>query len=135
MHDLCYVFDMHVLDASDVASSHVSKWWTPFAPYVQIVRSGSPIIQSNQEEWILYQSQAAISDLNGYGRRGHQLKLLTCGPQGHGGIHLLRHQADGFTMWNGAMPTLYGFGWALWTGGTLVAGDCVQFNAVYRKVR
>jgi hypothetical protein len=132
MHKLAYVYDQHILTAGEVAATHVSKWWTPCAPFVQTITSGAPALQTPGQEWWLFQAQVAVASVTGYGRQGHQMKLLTLGPPGHGGIHLQPHQQNnGMAVWTGMCPTQYGFGWALWTGGRLVAGDVVQFNACY----
>jgi hypothetical protein len=135
MKRLQYVFDQHVLTAGQVAATHVSKWWTPGERYEQVVTAGGPVCDEPGEEWELYQCQVSVGSALGYGRQGHQVKLLTNGPPGHGGIHLVMHQQqNGMAVFTGKVPTRYGFGWAFWAGGRLVAGDCVQFNAAYRVV-
>lgn len=134
---LAYVFDQHIIDATDAAATHVAKFWLPTsgAGYrVQVVRSGWPTVDVDGQEWHLYQCAVWVSDVNGYYRQGHQVRLLTNGPQGHGGIHLVHNQQGGLAVFTGCVPTQYGFGWALWPASRVIATDVVNFNAVYRMV-
>jgi len=136
MRSLHYVVDQHILTAGEIAATHVSKWWTPQSPFVQVLTAGAPVTNLQPIEWLLYQIQVAVASTTGYARQGHQVKLLTNGAPGHGGIHLLQHQQNAISIFSdgSGIPTGYGFGWGIWPGGTLVAGDVVQMNAVYRVV-
>ena len=135
MRDLAYIFDQHEISAAEAAAMHVSKWWTPLRPYVQVVLGGHPVSPLPGEEWLLYQAQVSVTSYAGLIRQGVQIKLYTLGPPGHGGIALMRHQQGAFSVFTGTVPTKFGIGWGVWPGGAVIATDIVQFNAVYRVVK